>query len=79
MSTVTVYRWQKYDITSDGVQRSRRWAMLDAIERACGEPVDRVGVEVDESELDPDTPGMTPRDWTPPSERHGGFQRQVTW
>jgi hypothetical protein len=78
MSTVTVYRWQKYDIATDEVLKSRRWATLEAIERACGEPVDRFGVEVDASELDPDTPSMTPRNWRPPSERYGGFQRQVT-
>jgi hypothetical protein len=77
MSRVTVYRWRKYDIVMDENQKSRRWATLDAIERAGGEPVDYVGCEIDEAELDPSTPGMTPRGWTPPNDLHSGIQRQA--
>ena len=77
MPNVTVYRWRKYDIATDENQTSRRWATLEAIERACGERLGQ-GIEVDATELDPHVAGMTPRNWTPPSERHDGFQQRVT-
>jgi len=36
VSKITVYRFTKYDITTDQYQQSRRWATREAIERICG-------------------------------------------
>ena len=75
MSNVTVHRWRLYDIASDQTVISRRLATQEAIDRARGEAIPGTAVQVSESDLDPDCPGMTPRNFEP--HRGTGFQRQV--
>lgn len=77
MGTVTVYRWTKYDITTDEQRTSRRMATADAIARAYGVPIEGTAREIGASELDPGEDGMTPRDFHLRSNRQG-FQTQVT-
>jgi len=62
-----VYRFQVYDIRSDEFQQSQRWGTLDAIATlAGGQPIGE-GIEVEESELGDEVPGMTRRGYFPPS------------
>lgn len=74
MSTVTVYRFEKYDIKTDDWQRSVRWATEDMIRkigaRTVGDPID-----VDPGTLGNEVEGMTDRNFNPHST--GGFQRVV--
>jgi hypothetical protein len=74
MGMVTVYRWTKYDITTDEQRPSRRMATAEAIALACGVPVEGTAREIDISELEID--GMTARDFHLRSNRTG-FQTRV--
>ena len=76
MVQVTVYRWRRYDITTDETTTSRRYATLAAIEEACGKPIEGSAIEIDEDHLDPQQDGMTPRDYVP--NRRTGFQTEIT-
>ena len=75
MPTVTIYRFKKYDISSDEYQKSRRWATLEAIARIGGEPLEDTAL-VDAAVLGREIDGMTDRGFDPRSR--SGFQRQVT-
>jgi len=74
MTTVKVYRFEKYDVGSDQWQRSRRWATADAIERVHGQRVGKP-IDVDESLLGREVDGMTDRDLS--QNASDGFQRNV--
>jgi hypothetical protein len=76
LSTVTVYRFRKYNISSDGYELSRRWATPEAIKRACGEVLEDTAIEVDEAAVaTTDIEGMTARGFDP--RPRTDFQRQV--
>jgi len=77
MSIVTVHKWQKYDISTDEMQVSRRMATAAAIERLGGTLIDGTACEIDVSELDPKLDGMTPRNFHPRTLRFG-VQTQVS-
>ena len=64
MSTVTVFRFELYDIKTDAYQVSRRWATREVIELLGGRLLGS-GVDVDESHVGGDIPGMTERDVDP--------------
>jgi hypothetical protein len=73
----TIYRFSKYDISTDATRRSRRWGTLEAIAAWGGVPLKETGVEVDAAVLSSEVEGMTAIGFDPhPRER--GFQRQVT-
>jgi hypothetical protein len=76
MSKAAIYRFQKYNISSDQYQISRRWGTSEAIERIGAEPLKDTGMEVDDSVLGREIDGMTDRDFDP--RPRIGFQRQVT-
>ena len=76
MPTLTIFRFRKYNISSDENQISRRWATREAIARIGGEPFEDTAVEVDASLLGREIDGMTDRGFDPRSR--SGFQRQVT-
>lgn len=71
---VTIFRFKRYDISSDEFQHSRRWATRDAIERIGAEVLDDHGVDVDPSVLNGD--GMTERNFNPHLRQ--GFQTYVS-
>ena len=60
---VTVYRFQRYDIVSDEVVQSRRWATREAIKSVCAEVIEDTRVQVDAGILDGN--GMTERNFNP--------------
>lgn len=65
MARVTVYPFKRYDVSSDQSPPTR-YGTLDAIRKMHGaKPIIGKGVEIDEAQLDPDLPGMTPRDFKP--------------
>ncbi|MCP3713558.1 hypothetical protein M3I54_43175 [Paraburkholderia sp. CNPSo 3274] len=76
MPNVQIYRFQKYDISTDEWQTSRRWATAEAITRVggrlLGEPLN-----VDESVLGGEVDGMTDRAFNPNSTIGGVFQQTV--
>lgn len=74
MTTVKVFRFEKYDITIDEWQTSRRWATEDAIEEVGGRAI-ASSVQVDQTVLGGEVKGMTNRDFNPRSS--GGFQRTM--
>jgi hypothetical protein len=76
LSNVTVYRFRKYNISSDGYDVSRRWGTREAIERVCGEVLEDTAAEVDEAVVATDIEGMTVRGFDP--RPRTDFQRQVT-
>lgn len=76
MTKVKIYQFRKYDISIDSHRKSRRWGTKEAIARVQGEPLEETGIEVDESALSDDAPGMTAIGFMPHSNT--GFQRQVT-
>ena len=63
MTKVTVYRWQRYEIDSDMMQQSRRWATKEAAEAQGGTVQEETATEADTSLLGAEVPGMT--GWLP--------------
>ena len=54
MKKVTVYFFEKYDITTDRNVRSKRPATLDTINSVHGQAIVETALEIDETELDGD-------------------------
>jgi hypothetical protein len=76
VSTVTIYRFNVYDITSDPVRQSRRWGTREAIEQiACGKVIEDTALEVDDTVIKSDIQGFTEIDFNP--KRRTGFQTRV--
>jgi len=75
MDKVTVYRFTKYDITTDQPQKSTRWATRKAIDRVNGTVLENTAVEVDASVVGSEIEGMTARGFDPHAQR--GFQTVV--
>lgn len=75
MSKVTVYRFQKYDITSDTMRTSQRWATREAIAEVRGKVLEDTAIEVDADCLKSEIEGMTPCDFDPVTAK--SFQTQV--
>jgi hypothetical protein len=75
MAKIRIYRFTKYNIDSDEVMRSRRWATREAIGRIHGTVLEDTAVEVDESVLGTEIEGMTVRDFNP--KPRGEFQTQI--
>lgn len=69
MSKVTVYRFEKYDITSDTMRTSQRWATRGAIAEVRGKVLEDTAIEVDADCLKSEIEGMTPRDFNPTPRR----------
>ena len=49
---VTVYYFEKYQILTDEIVRSKRPATLEAISRSRGQALMSTALEIDEAELD---------------------------
>lgn len=77
MATVTVYRFEMYDVKTDQMRTSMRWGTLNAIERIGGHALIHTAIEVHESHLGEELEGMTKRNFNPNSQISGGFQREV--
>jgi hypothetical protein len=78
MTTVTVYRFRKYDIASDQMQVSRRMATREAIQTiAQAEVLEETAIEIDASEIGVEISGMTRIGFVPSVLGAGGFQTQV--
>lgn len=75
MSKVIVYRFRKYNISTDENVESHRWATREAIERVGGEVLEDTATQVDASVLGRQIGGMTERGFDP--HRRTGFQTQV--
>ena len=79
MSTVTVYRFNAYDVSSDQMQKSRRWGTREAIVNvARGVVIEDESIEIEVQYIESpnsDMPGFTSRDFNP--NPRTGFQRQV--
>jgi hypothetical protein len=61
MPTVTIFRFQKYNISNDENQMSRRWGTRQAVARVGGELLEHTAVEVDTAVLGREIEGMTDR------------------
>jgi hypothetical protein len=67
MDKVTIYRFRTYNVATDEIKVSTRWATPEAILRiAHGEIIESTALEVDSTVLESDIEGMTVRDWMPP-------------
>jgi len=78
MTTVTVYRFRKYDIASDQMQVSRRMATREAIQLiAQAEVLEDTALEIDAGEVGTEVNGMTRIGFVPSVLRAGSFQTQV--
>jgi hypothetical protein len=75
MSKVTVYRFEKYDITTDTMRMSQRWATREAITAVHGKVLEDTAVDVDPDCLKSEIEGMTSRDFDPNATK--GFPTQV--
>ena len=79
MAAVTVYQFRVYDVTSDELRLSRRFATREAIHViAHGQVLEGTATSVDERAIGADIPGMTAIDYQPPCKQRIGFQRQVS-
>jgi hypothetical protein len=70
-----VYRFRKYDISTDEFQTSKRMGTLEAIAAVGGDPIMDASKEAAEEDLD--SVGLTARDYWFKSNR-SGFQQNVT-
>jgi hypothetical protein len=78
MTTVTVYRFRKYDIVSDQMQVSRRMATREAIQTiAQAEVLEETALEIDAGEVGAEVSGMTRIGFVPSVLGAGGFQTRV--
>jgi hypothetical protein len=78
MTTVTVYRFRKYDIVSDQMQVSRRMATREAIQSiAQAEVLEETALEIDAGEVGAEISGMTRIGFVPSVLGASGFQTQV--
>jgi hypothetical protein len=78
MTTVTVYRFRKYDIVRDQMQVSRRMATREAIQTiAQAEVLEDTAYEVDSTEVGAEISGMTRIGFMPSVLGANGFQTQV--
>ncbi len=75
MSKAIIYQFAVYDVTTDGMRKSRRWATREAIEWLRGDALEHTATEVDASVVGLEIAGMTERGFNP--HKHTGFQRQV--
>ena len=76
MSTVTVYRFKVYDITTDESRLSHRWGTRDGIKRAKGEPLEETATDIDAAAVGQEVEGLTARGFDPRPPRTG-FQTHV--
>lgn len=66
---IAVHRFQVWDIISDTMKTSSRYATIDAIkETAHGVPVPGTEIPIDASELNSDIEGMTARNYSAPEK-----------
>jgi hypothetical protein len=75
MAKVTVYQFTKYDVASDQVVKSRRWATRKAIEWIDATILEDTAIEVDESVIGREVDGLSDIGYNPHATQ--GFQRQV--
>lgn len=73
----TVYRFEVYDVTTDEMRLSRRMATADAAARARGSIIEGTALEVPDTDLGAEVPGMTARDYWLLNSGDRGFQRSV--
>lgn len=76
MPCVTIYRFMLYDITTDSMRPSRRWATREAIERLRGHILEETGTEIDSSMLSSEIEGMSAINFNPSPRRD--FQTVMT-
>jgi hypothetical protein len=75
MSKVTIYQFAAYDISTDQMQRSRRWGTRSAIERIGGEVLEETATEVDIGVVSSEIQGLSERGFDP--LHRTGFQQVV--
>ncbi len=76
MRKITIYQFEVYNAQDDQMIKSRRWGTSEAIEQiAHGRMLRNTAVEVDESAVASDIPGLTEKDFIP--HTHQGFQTSV--
>ena len=76
MSKFKIFQFELYNITTDAMAKSRRWATREMIERLGGKILEETAVDVDSSMVGREIDGMTDRGFNPHWQT--GFQRQVT-
>jgi hypothetical protein len=78
MKKVKVYRFEMFDIRTDMYQQSSRFGTLEAIKEITGARVlqDKF-IDVDESAVQSDIPGLTARNFHPSSMISGSFQTNI--
>ena len=75
MATVTVYQFEKYDIASDGMLKSKRWGTREAIKTVGGSIIEGKSAEVDDVIVRSDIQGMTARGHDPFAFSRPGVMR----
>ena len=78
MALVTVYEFGLYDPAIDGLRVSRRWGTREGIKEhtGFGKVLEKTAVQVDESAVASDLPGLTEIGFDPHARR-SGFQTKV--
>jgi hypothetical protein len=76
MATISIYRFSMYDVREDCFVKSKRWATFKAIHELPGAIIDAASeVEVDQSMVESDIPGMTHIGYYP--AQHMGFSKET--
>ena len=76
MRRITIYQFEVYNPQDDQMIKSRRWGTSEAIEQiAHGRVLRNTAVEVDESAVASDIPGLSEKDFIP--HKHQGFQTSI--
>jgi hypothetical protein len=72
---VQVFRFQLYDVSTDGYTVSRRWGTREGITKVGGEVIEDTATEIDDAAIGDEIEGLTARGFDP--HRTVGFQQQV--
>jgi hypothetical protein len=76
MPKITIYQFEVYDPQNDQMKKSRRWGTREAVEKIThGKVLDNTAIEVDESAVASDIPGLTEKDFIP--NKRQGLQTSV--
>ncbi len=76
MGKITIYQCEVYNPQDAQMMKSRRWGTSEAVEQiAHGRVLRNTAVEVDESAVASDVPGLTEMDFLP--HIHQGFQASI--
>ena len=65
MEKVTIYQFTIYDVMSDTMILSKRWGTLEAIKKACGNPLLETAMEINRVDLNSDIDDFTVKGFDP--------------